>query len=164
MSEQAPQPSAEDEALGLASALIKARTERGFTQAHLSEVSGISRSAIKGYESGRNMPGSRELKALCSVLKVSPTALLFGSDEAFTTRLGANQLGTERNQAKLKLLGLCAMLALDEVDALVRLATSIAVARHGMEPIAARMAEAIKASEWIEIGDDPGPDLSPDAK
>ena len=69
------------EHLSIANELINARTALGFTQVQLAEVSGVSRSAIKGYESGRNMPGSRELRALCVALAVTPNQLLFGVEE-----------------------------------------------------------------------------------
>src|SRR4051812_31321179 len=75
-----PNAPAQD-AMSIASELIRARDERGITQAHLAELSGVSRSAIKGYESGRNMPGARELKALCQALAVSPNRLLFGAED-----------------------------------------------------------------------------------
>jgi transcriptional regulator with XRE-family HTH domain len=127
----------EEPADGIASALIKARNELGLTQAQLSELSGISRSAIKAYETGRNMPGSRELKALCRVLKVSPTVLLYGSEDSFTAQLGSDAPAEEydHTRARWQLLALARMLAADEVAALLKLMRSIAVARHGVEKV-----------------------------
>jgi len=140
-----------DEGAGIASALIRARNELGLSQAQLSTQSGVSRSAIKGYESGRNMPGARELKALCHVLQVSPTELLYGSEEAFRGRayLGSGVVWTEirssdtdtspseadTSRARWRLHAVTSLLALDEVAALSKLARSIAVARHGVDRV-----------------------------
>lgn len=135
MTEQGP-PAAESDA-GIASSLIKARNELGLTQAQLSEFSGISRSAIKAYESGRNMPGSRELKALCRVLKVSPTVLLYGSEDAFVAQTGANLAPEEYDHTRVRwqLLALARMLPADEVAAVLKLVRAIAVARHGVDAV-----------------------------
>ena len=128
-----------DEVAGIASALIKARNEMGLSQAELSERSGVSRSAIKGYETGRNMPGARELKSLCRVLRVSPTQLLYGSEEAFRGREepGLSLGSLDISRARWRLHSITKLLTLDEVAALSQLARSIAVARHGVEPVAA---------------------------
>jgi len=133
------------EALAVASALIKARTERGLTQAQLSEASGISRSAIKGYETGRNMPGSRELKALCRVLHITPNALLFGTETPFSgepadaedVRLLREALA-EPEDAVVRRARLATMLALltpGEVGSLLSIVQALAVARHGAEVV-----------------------------
>lgn len=137
----------EGEATGIASALIKARNELGLTQAQLSEISGVSRSAIKGYETGRNMPGARELKALSHILRVSPTELLFGSEQAFHDRfkqVAARGGDLDIGRARWRLHAITKLLTLDEVAALSQLARSIAVARHGIERVnsAARVGDA----------------------
>src|SRR5690606_4832477 len=75
-----------------ASELIKARTELGLTQSKLAEQSGLSVSAIKAYESGRNLPGARELRELCQALQVSPNKLLFGTEAPFKERTLTNLL------------------------------------------------------------------------
>jgi transcriptional regulator with XRE-family HTH domain len=154
MTEQTPQPPEGDEGgAGMASALIKARNERGLTQAQLADRSGVSRSAIKGYETGRTMPGARELKALCVTLKVSPTALLYGSDEAFQEHLSTatpwDSAAFKHGRLKWQLSGMVQLLPDDEVAALLHLARAIVVARHGadmanqkMEAGAALMNEA----------------------
>jgi transcriptional regulator with XRE-family HTH domain len=133
------------ESLGIASALVRARAEKGITQADLAEQSGISRSAIKGYETGRNMPGARELRALCKVLRVSPNMLLFGTDQPFETgepAADANPhlrllLGDPEDQkrARLRLAMLGDLLTADEMGALLTLAHSLATARHGAEAV-----------------------------
>jgi transcriptional regulator with XRE-family HTH domain len=131
------------EALGIASALIKARNALGMTQSELSEQSGISRSAIKGYETGRNMPGSRELRALCKTLRVSPNMLLFGTEQPFAGVEPAADahpgmrllLGDpeDAKKARMRLAFLADLLTPDEVDAVLRLLTSLATARHGSD-------------------------------
>lgn len=130
-----PDTSKPAESLGFASALIKARTDKGMTQAQLSELSGISRSAIKGYETGRNMPGARELRSLCRTLQVSPNLLLFGTETPFET-LGTWPWGkpdpniVEANRQTLILLA--DLLAPKELQSLVDLMMSLATGRHGM--------------------------------
>ena len=136
---------ADAEALGVASALIKARTVRGFTQAQLSDISGVSRSAIKGYETGRNMPGSRELKALCRALHISPNALLFGTETPFSGEpIDAENVAALREilagpeDAKVtraRLAHLSTLLTTDEAASLFNLVQALAVARHGPEQV-----------------------------
>lgn len=138
-----PDHQPELEAFGIANALIKARTELGMTQAQLAEDSGISRSTIKAYESGRNMPGSRELKAICRVLKVSPNMLLFGSESPFSepsgppgSEAGLRLLlsdGEDRKKARARIAMLSELLAPDEVESLLNLVQALANARHGAE-------------------------------
>ncbi len=130
-----PDTSKPAESLGFASALIKARTDKGMTQAQLSELSGVSRSAIKGYETGRNMPGARELRWLCRTLEISPNLLLFGTETPFKT-VGGWPWGkpdpdiVEANRQTLILLA--DLLAPRELQSLVDLMLSLATARHGM--------------------------------
>lgn len=133
--------------MGIANALIKARNELGLTQTQLSDQSGISRSAIKGYETGRNMPGSRELKALCMVLKVSPNQLLFGTEtpfdgetgfgtgeaEGFSRLMFSDPVDAKVTRARVAILA--ALLTSDEVNSLLNLVKALAVARHGAEVV-----------------------------
>lgn len=144
MSEQIQQSeSDEDEAAGVASALVKARHERGLTQADLAERSGVSRSAIKGYETGRTMPGARELKSLCVTLGVSPTTLLYGSEQAFASVSGTSLGGHAPSlgiKLKWQLDALTRLLPDDEVGSLLHLARAIVVARHGVEAAESRLA------------------------
>lgn len=124
-----------------ASALIKAREGRGYTQKQLSEACGVSLSAIKAYESGRNLPGSRELREICQSVQVSPNMLLFGVEAPFGSRstiellLGASDLPANGYGLASRLGLLASLLAPEERDALLTLATSLAVARHGDEVV-----------------------------
>jgi transcriptional regulator with XRE-family HTH domain len=151
MTEQTPQtPDGAEGGAAMASALVKARNERGFTQAQLADLSGVSRSAIKGYETGRTMPGARELKALCATLQVSPTVLLYGSEQAFANRLSGEQ-GTEtvefQLQLRYQLQGMAKLLADDEVASLLKLARAIVVARLGVQAADEQMRIVAEATE-----------------
>lgn len=124
-----------------ASALIKAREAKGYTQKQLSEDCGVSLSAIKAYESGRNLPGSRELREICQAVQVSPNMLLFGVEAPFGSRstiellLGASDLPANGYSLASRLGLLASLLAPEERDALLTLATSLAVSRHGDEVV-----------------------------
>ncbi|RZL04445.1 MAG: XRE family transcriptional regulator [Rubrivivax sp.] len=152
MTDQIPTDKDAQEALGIANALIKARNELGMTQAQLAEVSGISRSAIKGYETGRNMPGSRELKALCKALKLSPNVLLFGTETPFSdpNLEGAESEGfrlfltdpEDAKRARARLAGLVLLLTNDEMASLLNLINALAIARHGAEVVEKHIAGA----------------------
>lgn len=120
-----------------ASELIKARTELGLTQSKLAEQSGLSVSAVKAYESGRNLPGARELRELCQALQISPNKLLFGTEVPFKERTFANLLvdGTEEGEHVLqgRVAGLMRLLSKEEQAAVGTLVQSLAIARHGVE-------------------------------
>lgn len=137
------------EEITFASELIKIRSERGLTQALLSQKSGLSLSAIKAYESGRNMPGARELRELCQALQVSPNKLLFGTETPFAATTVANLLidaDTEDQLVKRMRLGmLSSLLSSDERASLHVLAESIAIARHGES----KVRETIKVADLM---------------
>ncbi len=127
------------ETISFASELIRARGELHLTQSQLAESSGLSLSAIKAYEAGRNMPGTRELRELCQALQISPNKLLFGTELPFEKRTLANLLvdgETEDehvNRARSSFL--LSLLATDEQEAVITLAKSIAISRHGLEKV-----------------------------
>lgn len=68
-------------AKAIGSRLDLAMQRRGFKIADLHKATGISRTVLLAYTRGTYAPGARELKLLCEHLDVSPTVLLFGSDE-----------------------------------------------------------------------------------
>lgn len=155
-----------------ASELISARTERGLTQGQLSTLSGLSLSAIKAYETGRNLPGARELRELCQSLEISPNKLLFGSefpfkepsfDDIFVDQPGSELISHGRVTALLRLV------TSDERQAALTLLRSLASARHGEAKVKAALVEAdsffavlravIKVSEIAQRNGEP---LSPD--
>jgi len=138
--------------MSLASELINARMERGLSQAALAEQSGISRSAIKAYETGRNMPGSRELRALCMTLHTTPNKLLFGTEapefgEGPVAVADALLRSDPEDQAvsRARLAFLADMLTADERNAMLQLAQSIAIARHGSE----RVRQALLGADFM---------------
>jgi transcriptional regulator with XRE-family HTH domain len=149
-----PPPPSDDslEAAGIANALIKARSALGLTQVQLSDLSGISRSAIKAYETGRNMPGSRELKALCKALRLSPNVLLFGTDQPFADKALGGEDGPalrliltdpeDAKRARLRLLVLAELLSGDELASLLNIINALAIARHGADVVERRAQSA----------------------
>lgn len=150
------------EPISFASELIKARNDLGLTQSQLSGKSGLSLSAIKAYESGRNMPGARELRELCNALQVSPNKLLFGKELPFEPRTVMDQLtyGEPENEAvaRVRAMMLFCLLASDEREAIFTLARSLAVARHGVDEVKNAMLGADLMAgmtrEMIQAGSD----------
>ena len=150
------------ENISFASELIKGRTDLGLTQSQLSGISGLSLSAIKAYESGRNMPGARELRQLCNALQVSPNRLLFGKELPFEQRTVMDQLtyGEPENEAvaRARAMTLFPLLASDEREAIFTLIRSLAVARHGVEEVENAMTGADLVTgvtlEMIKAGSD----------
>lgn len=129
------QPEAKKPLDPLAVELVRARKAAGWTQNELHQKTGISRDAIKGYETGRNMPGSRELRVLCEALGVSANKVLWGRD-AFQAPAGpikgmfsdpSMDLATQH----LKMIMLLNMLTQDEREAIMTLIESIIVGRKG---------------------------------
>ena len=132
-------------AFAFGSALINAREAKGFTQRQLADASGVSLSAIKAYESGRNLPGARELREICQAVEVSPNRMLFGVEQPFSDRttldvlMQATSAPLDEHLLPLRLGTLAALLAPEERDALLTLGTSLAVARHGEEAVRAAL-------------------------
>lgn len=48
-----------------------------------SEGKGISRAVLSFYETGKNRPSPREIRMLCEVLRVSPSHLIYGTEDPF---------------------------------------------------------------------------------
>lgn len=134
----------EDKGL-LASELVNARAERGWSQADLAEKSGVSKSALKAYETGRNLPGSRELLALCTALEMTPDQLLLG---LHPSRGGAFPASAVQNLTqdfdimKSRLSALVNLLTRSEFDSLFTLARGIAISRHSAETVKKVLNEA----------------------
>lgn len=77
--------------------LRRARESRGLTHTDLHRITGISRSVLFGYETGRTKPGAKELRLLSEALQVNPNRLLFGNDEPFKPRTGLRSIVKLRN-------------------------------------------------------------------
>jgi transcriptional regulator with XRE-family HTH domain len=127
------------ENISFASELIKGRNDLGMTQSQLSSKCGLSLSAIKAYESGRNMPGARELRELSQALQVSPNKLLFGKELPFEARTVMDALISGESEdelaARVRAVMLVSLLASDERESMMTLARSLAIARHGLEEV-----------------------------
>lgn len=132
-------------AFAFGAALIKAREAKGFTQRQLADASGVSLSAIKAYESGRNLPGARELREICQAVEVSPNRMLFGVEQPFSDRttldvlMQATSTPIDEHLLPLRLGTLATLLAPEERDALLTLGTSLAIARHGDDAVRAAL-------------------------
>lgn len=130
-------PSTLDE---LASTLVNARAALGITQNELHKRTGISREAIKGYESGRNKPGARELKLLCEALQVSPNVLLFGTESPFESKGALYDLLSENGQLDwMKFSALFTLLTVKEKLSILTLIESLLLGRHSHEEIMERV-------------------------
>ena len=120
----------------IASEIIKGRELLGLTQAQLAEQSQVSLSAIKGYETGRNVPGARELKQLCKVLRISPNRLIFGIENPFPERSWSDPTVPkefEAPTARKRIEHLLQLLSSKECDSLFQIIHALAAARHGVE-------------------------------
>lgn len=122
---------------------MKARGAIGLTQTQLAANSGVSLSAIKGYETGRNMPGVRELRDLCRVLRVTPNRLLYGVEAPFPSLDAADPAKTPGDKGQSvhrgRISALVHMLSFDESFAVYTLAKAIATARFGEKEVRASL-------------------------
>lgn len=130
----------------IASEIIKGRELLGLTQAQLAEQSQVSLSAIKGYETGRNVPGARELKQLSQVLRISPNRLIFGVENPFPERTWSDpsvkqEFNTPSSRKRIE--HLLQLLSSTECDSLYQIVYALAAARHGVE----------KASPLVRLAD-----------
>lgn len=134
----------------IAAELASARAKAGLSHSELNRITGISRTVLIGYEAGRTKPGAKELRLLCDALKVSPNRLIYGSDEPqFKNGLGLFydiDSDTDRTAA-MKLAMLMLMLSKEERSALLTLARSILVARHGKQVL------EMASSAVLTVGD-----------
>lgn len=89
---------------------------------------GVSRTALIGYENGTSRPGLREIRLLCSVLKVSANWLIFGAESAYQATLPSLELTKTSRPFRDALRTGIAISALKghERDALMSLALSLA--------------------------------------
>lgn len=115
--------------------LKKAREAKNLSHTDLYRLTGISRSVLSGYETGRTKPGTKELKLLCKALLVNPNQLLFGSEEPFKPLKGLRGLAKLRDSpAGISLVIIIMpiiMASLDDeqLEAVLTLLTSLVEAR-----------------------------------
>lgn len=87
--------------LELGHRLQEAREAAKLTQGEVAELTkhadsegkGLSRAVISLYEIGKNRPSPRELRMLCEVLRVSPSHLIYGTDDPFENFLERYRFG-----------------------------------------------------------------------
>lgn len=134
----------------IAAELARARANAGLSHTDLHRTTGISRSVLLGYENGRTKPGAKEIRLLCDALKVSPNRLIYGSDEPqFKDEFSLffENVGSDDRGAALMLGTLILMLTKEERLALLTLARSILVGRHGKQVL------DMASSTLLSVGD-----------
>lgn len=122
---------------GLAIRLRQARERKNFSLADLLKKTGISRTALHGYEAGKAKPGAREIKLLSETLEISPNWLIFGTEEPFKKRDGLRSLVKMRgNPAAMIMMSSLALPVLiasfdeDQLEALLVLISTMLEARN----------------------------------
>ena len=68
-------------------------TEQGISQSELVKLTGISRSGISQYLSGKNIPRQKALTAIANALNVTSEWLTEGSDKKMTVKQAADLMG-----------------------------------------------------------------------
>lgn len=114
--------------------ITKAMERLNITVSELHKRTGISRTVLLAYTRGTYAPGARELKLLCEHLDVTPTVLLFGSNQVTTTphKIGDLALSEAGAQA-VAFLMLLSQLTVSEKMALLTLAEGLSAARNPQE-------------------------------
>lgn len=113
---------------------------------------GLSRTALIGYENGTSRPGLREIRLLCSVLKVSPNWLIFGTEEAYQATLPSLSMTRTSRPFRDALRAGVAISALKghERDALMSLALSLAGRQLGDLRLSGLLAYVGEISNEVE--------------
>lgn len=139
---QTPVQSSTDYSIG--SEIAKARKILGLTQVELARRSGISRDSLNKYESGKHLPGARELRLLCDALGVSPNRLLLGSDEFNPPSSLLPALFTDGESSEhrdfLRFMVVFRLLTTQEQKAVMTMMESIIVGRIGIDAVNMMMA------------------------
>jgi len=116
--------------------LKRAREALGLTHTELHRMTGISRSVLFGYEAGRTVPNTEQLRLLSQALQVNPNRLVFGTDEPFKPRTGLRSLVKLRNSplgivaATIFVPIVFASLDDDQLEAVLTLLASLIEARN----------------------------------
>src|ERR1051325_9148489 len=127
--------------------LSRARSKAGLSHSELHRITGISRTVLIGYETGRTNPGEREIKKLCDALRVTPNQLLYGTEQPFQPDDALKRLGLNPETLGFAhLVIMYNMLAGDDKRAIVTLMYSILEARHGRK----KMAQAAEMMKELE--------------
>jgi transcriptional regulator with XRE-family HTH domain len=146
------QPGSTRDKLAIASEIIRGREQLGLTQAQLSAQSQVSLSAIKGYETGRNLPGAKEIRQICQVLRISPNRLVFGVENPFPESSWPHEPLPEKGkpiytppepgQLEQRLQHLLPLLSSSERQAIHSIVYSLATARHGAKVVSGQIRSA----------------------
>lgn len=101
------------------------------TMTELHKRTGISRTVLLAYTRGTYAPGARELKLLCENLDVTPTVLIYGSNQVATTPYRLGDMAISENGADtIALLLLVGQLTQSERRSLLTLVDGISAARN----------------------------------
>lgn len=120
---------------GLAVRIRQARERKNLSLSDIHKATGISRTSLHDYESGRTKPGSRELLLLTEALEATPNWLLCGTEEPFKKRDGLAALIKLRNSPLMMLVSMLVLpvvmqsLSEDELEALLTLIASMVEAK-----------------------------------
>jgi transcriptional regulator with XRE-family HTH domain len=120
---------------GLALRIRQARERKNLSLSDIHKSTGISRTSLHDYESGRTKPGARELLLLAEVLEATPNWLLCGTEEPFKKREGLASLIKLRNSPLMLMVSMLVLpvvmqsLSEDELEALLTLISSMIEAK-----------------------------------
>ncbi len=81
----------------------QAMTEQGISQSELVKLTGISRSGISQYLSGKNIPRQKALTAIANALNVTPEWLVEGDHKKITVQQAAELMGTSPQHIRVGL-------------------------------------------------------------
>lgn len=135
--------------------LRRGREAKGLSHSDLNRITGISRSVLFGYESGRTKPGTKEIRLLAQALQVNPNRLLFGTDEPFKPRTGLRALVKFRQSPAIILIAtilipmIFATLDDEQIESVLTLLASLVEAR---DPDAYKKLSAFSEIMAGEIG------------
>lgn len=111
--------------------LLAAMKRRGLSVSDLHKATGISRTVLLAYTRGNYAPGARELKLLSEHLEVSPTVLLFGSEDTKNSPYRIGEIALSSEGARLiTFLMLTSQLTRKEQESLLTLTESIVQGRN----------------------------------
>jgi transcriptional regulator with XRE-family HTH domain len=110
----------------------RALKSAGMSVTNLHKTTGISRTVLQGYLSGRFKPGARELKLLSEALDLSPNRMLFGRENLQDRTAIDDFLGDgDQAEAAMKVALIFGMLTFEERRSFLALLMSILEPRMG---------------------------------
>lgn len=81
----------------------QAMNEQGISQSELVKITGISRSGISQYLSGKNIPRKKALTAIANALNVSPEWLVESDNKKITVQFIADLMNTTPQTVRIGL-------------------------------------------------------------